>query len=64
MKNNLGGYIEKLQSIFRDNDYREAHKKAKDVMLDMAKNENVLFDIIRQNLSSPGFFSQKRINGL
>jgi hypothetical protein len=62
MKNNLGGYIEKLQSIFRDNDYREAHKKAKDVLLEMAKNENVLFDIIRQNLSSPGFFSQKRIN--
>jgi len=62
MKNNLGGYIEKLQSIFRENNYREAHKKAKDVMLEMAKNQNVLFDIIRQNLSTPAFFSQKRIN--
>ena len=62
MKNNLGGYIEKLRSIFRNNDYREAHQKAKDVLLEMAKDKNVLFDIIRQNLSSPGFFSQKRIN--
>ena len=62
MKSDLGVYIEKLKVIFRENDYRIAHSKAKDILLEMAKNKNVLFDIIRQNLSSPGFFSQKRIN--
>ncbi len=62
MATNLSAGIEKLKKLFRDNDYREAHQKAKEVMLAMAKNENVLFDIIRKNLSQPGFFLQKRIN--
>lgn len=62
MATNLSPYIEKLKALFRDNDYREAHQKAKEVMLAMAGDENVLFDIIRKNLSQPGFFSQKRIN--
>ena len=62
MEINLNGYVEKLKSIFHDNDYRMAHQKAKDVLLEMAKDKIILFDIIRQNLSTPGFFSQKRIN--
>ncbi len=62
MKTDLDAYLEKLTTIFRNNDYRLAHEKAKDVLLRMARDSTILFDIIRRNLSSPGFFSQKRIN--
>jgi hypothetical protein len=62
MKFNLSNYLEKLKAIFRENDYRIAHEKAKVVLLEMAQSKDVLHDIIRQNLSTPGFFSQKRIN--
>ncbi|MBD0367510.1 MAG: hypothetical protein ICV53_15590, partial [Flavisolibacter sp.] len=62
MKSNLDSYLDQLKVIFRENDYRVAHEKAKSILLSMAKDKRVLFDIIRQNLSAPGFFSQKRIN--
>ncbi|MBD0294510.1 MAG: hypothetical protein ICV84_04785 [Flavisolibacter sp.] len=62
MKSNLDSYLDQLKVIFRENDYRVAHEKAKSILLSMAKEKSVLFDIIRQNLSAPGFFSQKRIN--
>jgi hypothetical protein len=62
MKPNLDTYIEKLKSVFRTNDYRIAHAKSKYILLEMAKDNSVLFEIIKRNLSSPGFFSKKRIN--
>lgn len=62
MKTSLDGYLEQLRIIFRENDYRLAHQKSRNIMLAMAKDENVLFDIIKKNLSAPGFFLQKRIN--
>ncbi len=62
MKSSLDSYLDQLKVIFRENDYRVAHEKAKSILLSMAKDKSVLFDIIRQNLSAPGFFSQKRIN--
>ena len=62
MKSNLDSYIEKLRTIFKENDYRLAHQKSREILVGMAQDEQVLFEIIKRNLSSTRFFSKKRIN--
>ncbi len=62
MENNLQSYIRFFKTAFKNNKYRTAHQIIKEKMVEMAKDKEILFEIIRQNLSKPGFFSQKRIN--
>jgi len=62
MKKDLDFYIASLSSLFKKNQPRIAHALAKDLFLDMAKDKNILFEIVRRNISSKDFFLQKRIN--
>ena len=62
MKNRLDHYISFIQTAFRNSTYRTAHAVISEKMIEMAKDNEVLFEIIRQNLLEPGFFKKKRTN--
>jgi hypothetical protein len=62
MTKDLDYYIQSISSIFKKNQPRIAHTLAKDLFLDMAKNKQILFEIVKQNITKKDFFLQKRIN--
>lgn len=56
-------YIKNINDIFKNESNRyKAHEQCKSLLLEMAKNQSILFEIIKQNIEKPDFFQQKRIN--
>ena len=63
MANDLKYYVKSINDIFKkENDRYKAHEQSKPLMLEMAKDKSILFEIIKKNLEKPGFLLQKRIN--
>jgi hypothetical protein len=59
----LNYYIKNINDIFKNERNRyKAHELCKPLLLEMAKDQSILFEIIKQNLQKPDFFQQKRIN--
>jgi hypothetical protein len=59
----LSAYIEEINAIFRkEEDRYKAHSLCRPLLLEMAKDRSVLYEIIRKNILRPGFWEQKRIN--
>jgi hypothetical protein len=60
---NLQAYIQQLNAIFKTETNRyKAHERCQPILVDMAKNKSILFEIIKKNLERPDFFLQNRIN--
>ena len=56
-------YTSSINDIFKNEKNRyKAHALAKPILLEMASDKNILFEIINKNITKPDFFSQKRIN--
>lgn len=56
-------YIKCINDIFKsENNRYKAHELCKPILLEMAKSESVLFEIIKQNIEKPNFLNQNRIN--
>lgn len=59
----LNYYIKSINDIFKSESNRyKAHELCKPLLLEMAKSQSILFEIIKQNIEKPIFFNQKRIN--
>ena len=60
---NLNYYIETINDIFKkENNRYKAHEQCRPILLEMAQNQSILFEIIKKNIEKPNFFLQKRIN--
>ncbi|MBL0329716.1 MAG: hypothetical protein IPP64_09935 [Bacteroidetes bacterium] len=59
----LKDYIQRINDIFNKEGSRyTAHEMCKPILLEMAKDQSILFEIIKKNIEKPDFFLQKRIN--
>ncbi len=59
----LKHYSITINDIFKKESSRyKAHEQCKPLLIEMAKNKTILFEIITKNLSKPNFLLQKRIN--
>ncbi|MFL5763461.1 MAG: hypothetical protein ACJ77K_05910 [Bacteroidia bacterium] len=59
----LENYIQQINRHFREQENRyKAHELCKPLLLEMAKDPGILYQIIAKNLSEPGFLSKKRDN--
>ncbi len=59
----LNAFVEQINGIFKKeaNRYR-AHELCRPLLLEMAKDRSILFQIIKKNLNRPGILEQMRIN--
>src|SRR5438309_350173 len=55
----LNKYIIELRDIFKSSEPYDAHKKAARIMLSMAKDKSVLFEIIKKNLANKEYLAKK-----
>lgn len=62
MNKGLESYITTLTHTFKKNQPRIAHALSKELLLEMAKDKTILFEIIDRNIKSKGFFLKERIN--
>src|ERR1051326_5554696 len=54
-------YIKEVVAVFKKNkDRYKAHELIRPIMSQMATDENFLYDVIRTNLSNPGYLLKKR----
>lgn len=61
--NDLNNYTNKITNIFETCHNRyDAHRQVQPIIIEMAKNTNILHQIIRINVAKPDFFLQTRIN--
>jgi hypothetical protein len=62
MSKGLDYYVKSLTLVFKKNEPRVAHGIAKDLFIEMAKDRDVFFEIVKRNIQTKNFFSNKRIN--
>jgi len=55
----LDSYIEKLTDLFKNQDYYDAHKEAARYLREMTEDKEILFEIVRRQLSAPHYFGSR-----
>lgn len=59
----LKHYIKSINEVFKkESDRYKAHALCKPLLIEMAENKSIFFEIIKKNLERPEFLQQKRIN--
>lgn len=58
----LETYLRPIRKAFEQPDRRAAHRACVPILRDMGRDPGVLPDIIRKNLSQPGFLARSRVN--
>jgi len=56
---NLDYYIKELSDIFKKQEYYAAHKETAGYLQKMVEDKEILFEIIRRQLSSPNYFNSR-----
>ena len=61
-KSRLEECVEEIKALFANPDRRAVHRQAQKILTQMASDKRVFEEIVRNNLSAPGFFSKVRNN--